>query len=92
MILDEPNRQNPYLFWFWVDVKKAEFLLKFGKSLETRIYKEGYLTLEQFAHENSLSKSTLYLVAHGEINTSIHNLHQYAQALGIPLSELLQGI
>jgi len=72
--------------------KKPEFLRKLGKSLETKIYARGYLTLEQFAHENNISKSTLYQVVHGETNTSVFTLYQYAQALEIPLSELLQGL
>jgi hypothetical protein len=73
-------------------VNKSDFLKRLGKSLEAKIFAKGYLTVEQFAHEHGLSKSTLYHVIKGEINTSVFNLQQYAEALEIPLSEIVKGV
>jgi len=73
-------------------MKKPDFLRKLGKTLESKIRGKGYLTLEQFAHENNIPKSTLYLTVNGEISTFVYNLYLYAQALEISLSDLLNGV
>ena len=73
-------------------LKKADFLKKLGKSLEKKILERGYLTLEQFAHENNLAKSTLYMTVKGQGNLSLYKLYEYASALEIPLSDLTKPL
>lgn len=61
----------------------------FGKHLQKLRLKTGK-SLEKFAYENDLSKSTLNRIENGLGNPSLETLYKISKSLEIPLYELLR--
>ena len=62
-----------------------------GERIKTRILAGGYDTVEQFAFENGISKSTLSEIINGKNNPKVTTLAKIASYLDITLSDLLKG-
>ena len=59
------------------------------ESIRQKIQDAGYATIEKFAYENNLIKSTITRAINGSRNPRLITLIEIANALGINLSELL---
>jgi gp16 family phage-associated protein len=59
-------------------------------NIQKEIADAGYRTVELFAHENGLDKSTLSRVLNGSREPRIGTLIRIANALGIPLTQLVE--
>ena len=59
------------------------------ENIRQKIQDAGYATIEKFAYENGLTKSTITRVINGSRNPRLITLIEIANALGIHLSELL---
>ena len=58
------------------------------KSIIVRIEQAGYHSIELFAHENGLSKSTLSLILSGKRDPKVSTLDKIAKALRVDTGEL----
>ncbi len=65
-----------------------DFLELVGKRIKNRIHDGGFKTVEAFAFETDIRKSTLSEIISGKNNPTIRTLARIASALGITLSEL----
>lgn len=59
------------------------------ENIRKKILDAGYTTVEKFAYENGLTKSTITRAINGSRNPRLITLIDIANALGINLSELL---
>ena len=59
------------------------------ENIRQKIQDAGYATIEKFAYENRLTKSTITRAINGSRNPRLVTLIEIANALGITLSELL---
>ena len=59
------------------------------ENIRQKIQDAGYATIEKFAYENRLTKSTITRAINGSRNPRLVTLIEMANALGITLSELL---
>ncbi|MDB5051609.1 MAG: hypothetical protein JWO30_4680 [Fibrobacteres bacterium] len=67
------------------------FLLKHvGEKIRTRILKSGYASVELYAHENNIPKSTLSEIITGKNDPRLTTLAKICAGLGISLSELFR--
>jgi len=60
------------------------------ENIRRRIKEAGYSSVEKFAFENGLMKTTISRVIKGSRNPRLVTLVEIANALEIPLSELLE--
>ena len=60
------------------------------ENIRRRIKEAGFPSIEKFAFENGLMKTTISRVIKGSRNPRLVTLVEIANALGIPLSELLE--
>ncbi len=67
-----------------------DILSHFGDKLRQRILKSGYETVELFAHENSIPKSTLSEILSGKNDPRLTTLYKICVALETTPSELLK--
>ena len=63
-----------------------------GRLVERQILLAGYKTVEIFAHENSIAKSTLSQIINGTRDPRFTTLLKIAKALEITVWELLKPI
>lgn len=59
------------------------------ENIRQKIQDAGYATIEKFAYENNLTKSTITRAINGSRNPRLITLIEIANALNINLSELL---
>lgn len=59
------------------------------ENIQQKIKDAGYATIEKFAYENNLTKSTITRAINGSRNPRLVTLIEIANALNINLSELL---
>jgi Helix-turn-helix. len=59
------------------------------ENIRQKIQDAGYATIEKFAYENGLTKSTITRVINGSRNPRLITLIEIANSLDINLSELL---
>lgn len=59
------------------------------ENIRQKIQDAGYATIEKFAYENNLTKSTITRAINGSRNPRLITLIEIANGLGISLSELL---
>ena len=59
------------------------------ENIQQKIKDAGYATIEKFAYENNLTKSTITRAINGSRNPRLVTLIEIANALNISLSELL---
>lgn len=60
-----------------------------GRRIEAQIAAGGYASVEIFAHENGIPKSTLSEIINGRNDARISTLARIAAGLGLSLGELL---
>ena len=66
------------------------FLKITGERIRTLVSGRGYASMELFAHENSIPKSTLSELLSGKNDPKLSTLAKICAGLEIPLSELLR--
>jgi transcriptional regulator with XRE-family HTH domain len=64
---------------------------RFGANLRKHRIARG-LSQEAFAQECGLDRTYISGIERGKRNVSLRNIEQIAKALGIPISELTQGL
>lgn len=80
------NRQIPYFLGFW---KAAVDILKhFGERVREKILRKGYASVELFAHENRIPKSTLSEILNGKNDPKLTTVAKICSGLETTLSEL----
>lgn len=72
-------------------VKFKKIRESFGKRVRT-LRKEHGFSQEEFAHECDLHRTYMGDIERGERNISIDNIHKIATALGLTISDLLDGV
>jgi transcriptional regulator with XRE-family HTH domain len=61
-----------------------------GERIKVLVGRRGYASIELFAHENSIAKSTLSEILSGKNDPKLTTLAKICAGLEIPLSELLR--
>lgn len=61
-----------------------------GERIKTLVGRRGYPSVELFAHENSIAKSTLSEILNGKNDPKLTTLAKICAGLEISLSELLR--
>ena len=69
----------------------SPLLIRFGKRVRA-LRKANGLSQEAFAAECDLDRTYISGIERGKRNVSLHNIDVLAQALGISIAELLEGI
>lgn len=64
-------------------------LMHIRENIRQKIQDAGYATIEKFAHENGLTKSTITRAINGSRNPRLITLIEIANGLDLSLSELL---
>ena len=67
-----------------------DFLKHMGQRIKGRILRSGYQSIELFAHEHDIPKSTLSEILNGKNDPRLTTLAKICSGLEIPLSELFQ--
>lgn len=67
-----------------------DFLKHIGERIRTRILRSGYPSIEIYAHENQIPKSTLSEIISGKNDPRLSTLAKICAGLEITLSELFQ--
>lgn len=72
---------------------KAKFLIKFGKNLDGLIRKKGFRSRDAFLKKTDLEiyKADLHRLIHGETDPQLSTLYKIAEALDVPVWELIPG-
>lgn len=65
--------------------------INFGKRLRKLREAEG-VSQEALAHDAGLDRTYVSSIERGKRNVSLENIARLAKALGIPISELVEGI
>src|SRR5258708_17856020 len=65
-----------------------DFLKHLGENIRRRIQKKSAGSIELFAHENQIPKSTLSEILNGKNDPKLTTLAKICSGLEIPLSEL----
>ena len=71
--------------------KDADILKKFGSRVRERRKKKGF-SQEGFADHCQLDRTYVGGIERGERNIALRNIETIAHALGISISDLLQGL
>jgi DNA-binding XRE family transcriptional regulator len=78
-----------------VDVVRLRFcldiLLRFGKRVRELRQEQGY-SQENFAYACGLDRTYMGGIERGERNLALRNIEKIADTLGIPISELMEGV
>jgi transcriptional regulator with XRE-family HTH domain len=69
---------------------ESDALDAFRKNVQIRI-DEGHITVAELARKSNLSRPVLSDILHGHAGINLTNADKVAQALGLTLSELLDG-
>lgn len=64
-----------------------DFLKHIGDRIKTRILNSGYASIEIFAHENRIPKSTLSEILNGKNDPKLTTLAKICAGIGISLSD-----
>ncbi len=72
-----------------MEPKDLNGLNEFGERLKGLIFEQGYQTVEQFAHENSIPKGSLSKILNGKVDPKLSTLERLAKALDISAGQLL---
>ncbi len=71
--------------------KAADILERFGQRVRELRKAKGF-SQEAFAAECGLDRTYMGGIERGERNIALRNIHRIAKALGITISELMQGL
>ena len=71
--------------------KEADILIRFGKTVRQRRKRLG-LSQEEFADRCSLDRTYVSGIERGRRNVSLRNIGIIAKALGVTISDLMNGI
>jgi len=72
--------------------QKDELLLAFGKALKKKRLEAGISSQEKLAYLAGLDRTYIGGIEQGRRNPTLSSLSSIANALGISLSKLLQGV
>ena len=72
-------------------MKESKILDNFGKRVRNLREAAGY-SQEDFAVESGLDRSYFGAVERGQRNLSLRNVEKIAEALGITIAELMEGV
>ena len=71
--------------------ESADILVRFGERVR-QLRKERGFSQERFAAECGLDRTYIGGIERGERNVALRNIHRIAEALRIPISELMNGL
>jgi transcriptional regulator with XRE-family HTH domain len=67
-----------------------DVLKHFGEKVREKILRKGYASVELFAHENRIPKSTLSEILNGKNDPKLTTVAKICSGLGITLSDFFQ--
>ena len=70
---------------------KGDICVKFGKRVRKLRSDQGY-SQDTFAYECGLDRTYIGGIERGERNLALRNIERIAEALGISISELMNGL
>lgn len=71
--------------------RDPDILLQFGQRVR-ELRKQAGFSQEAFADECGLDRTYMGGIERGERNVALRNIHRIAQALGVSLSTLMEGL
>lgn len=71
--------------------KRADILVRFGARVRELRLEQGY-SQENFAQACELDRTYIGGIERGERNLALRNIERIADALGLSLSELMEGL
>jgi transcriptional regulator with XRE-family HTH domain len=71
--------------------RRKDILIRFGQRVRELRKEQGY-SQENFAYACGLDRTYMGGIERGERNLALRNIEKIAETLGIPISELMEGV